>query len=160
MVVSDHCPAKHPLAKQPVTFGAELSGDSLTALIAELKRQNIPGLSLGSMQISDTDMGKLSTVSGLQILLLDQSDIEDTTLAKVKAFRGLKMLSLQGSHLTENALKVIKDFKTLSRLHLTGKSITNKELENIRDASGLTWLRLDDVGQISTASSICTASST
>lgn len=138
-------PAKGP-RKPAIEFGPELTGKPLAALIAEMRKSNIPGLALGPRTIGDDDLALIGSVSGLQTLILDHSRVGDSAIAKLKDFRSLRLLSLENSPVTDEGLKAIKDIKTLGRLHLGGKTIANKGLANLREAENLTWLRLNDVG--------------
>src|SRR5262249_3887318 len=118
-----------PKGKPAFTFDSKLTGDKLKTLIAEMKKQSIPGLALNYMQISDEDLGEFSKVPQLQTLLLTGNKVSDDGLDKLKDFRSLRFLALESTEVTDKGLEKLKNIKTLTRLHLAGPKITNKGME-------------------------------
>ena len=114
----------------------------LKKLIAEMKKQNIPGLANGYLKLGDEDLAKLAALPGLQRLLLTQTQVSNDGLEKLKDFRALNLLSLEGTPITSAGLKHLKDVKTLRTLYLSGSKIDNKAMESLREAKSLKSLRL------------------
>jgi RNA polymerase sigma factor (sigma-70 family) len=131
-----------PVKKPAVDFSAGLTGDALTKLIAEMKKQNIPGLGVGYMKMGDEDLAKLSAVPGLRTLVLTNTQVTDEGMEKLKKFSALNYLSLEGTNVTGSGFKHLEGVKTLRTLHLAGSKFDNKALENLREAKSLTTLRL------------------
>src|SRR5262249_39353741 len=69
-------PEDPPRVQQPrqprdaVVFGDKLTGKELKALVAEMKRQNVPGLLVEGMELTDADLAELKGVPGLRNLLI------------------------------------------------------------------------------------------
>jgi RNA polymerase sigma factor (sigma-70 family) len=125
-------------------FGTELTGNKLRALIAEMKKQSIPGLCVEGLKMGDAELAQLGGVKGLQTLLLSGTQVSDDGLGKLEGFRSLRFLGLENTEVTEKGVERLGDVKTLTRLHLAGRKITDKGLEALREAKSLQHLRLHD----------------
>jgi RNA polymerase sigma-70 factor (ECF subfamily) len=126
-------------------FAQGLTGEALTKLIAEMKKQAVPGLSVHFLKMGDSDLARLSDVPGLQTLLLSGTQISDEGLARLKDFRSLNFLALEDTGITHKGLAHLKNVKALRTLRLAGKKIDNKAMDALRECSKLTSLRLNRV---------------
>jgi RNA polymerase sigma factor (sigma-70 family) len=131
-----------PMPKPAVDFSAGLTGDALNKLIAEMKKQNIPGLEVGYLKMGDDDLAKLAGVPGLQRLLLTGTQVSNEGLEKLKDFPALNLLSLQATQITADGLAHLAGAKKLRTLYLGGSKIDNKSMEKLKDAKSLVHLRL------------------
>jgi RNA polymerase sigma-70 factor (ECF subfamily) len=120
----------------------KLTGEPLKKLVAEMKRQSIPGLSLYHMPIEPNDLAHLAAVPGLQTLLMTGNSLSDEALGKLEKFRALRFLVLESTAVTDKGLAQLKEVKTLARLHLAGDKIDDKALQSVREVKGLKRLRL------------------
>jgi RNA polymerase sigma factor (sigma-70 family) len=130
------------LARPALAFGPRLTGDSLKALVAQFKKQKVPGLAVCHLQISEADVALLAGLDGLRTLIFQGPSLDDRGVARLKGCKGLRFLALEGTDVRPEALEALAGLKTLARLHLAGPKVTNKALEGIKGARGLTWLRL------------------
>ena len=75
-----------------VNFGGKLTGKELKVLVAEMKKQSVPGLAVENLELTDADLAELKAVTGLETLLLrgPTINITDDGLKHLKAFRSLR----------------------------------------------------------------------
>ncbi len=125
-------------------FGQKLTGDDLKKLVAEMKKQSIPGLLVGEMELTDDDLGVLKQVTGLRTLLLRGGAIRISGdgLKHLKGLRSLSTLALDGTALADADLKEMEELKSLRRLHLGGSRIGDKGMAHLREMKKLRALRL------------------
>jgi RNA polymerase sigma-70 factor (ECF subfamily) len=131
------------LPKNAVDFSAGLTGDNLKKLVAEMKKQKVPGLCVPQhIKMEDQDLPRLATVANLRTLLLVGTPITDKGMEKLKTFQSLEFLALDGTRVTGKGLEHLAGCKMLRTLHLSGNKIDNKAMESLREAKSLTALRL------------------
>jgi hypothetical protein len=104
---------------------------------AEIKSQNIPGLSL-FRKATDGDLAHLKDLTGLRLLHLTETQITDAGLAHIQGLTGLQELVLQGTKVTDAGLARIQSLKALRVLDLYFTKVTDAGLAYIK---GLTQLR-------------------
>jgi internalin A len=123
----------------PGMFGAR----DLQALIPELKKQNVPGLSLENVALTDDDFAALRNVPGLQVLLLRTVPITDRSVPTLLSLKELRILGLEGTGMTAQGLASLKDLPALHTVRLGGKSITDAALKAVGGVKKLSTVRLD-----------------
>lgn len=119
-------------------------------LIREIDREEIPGLMLRGVEVTDSELKKLAGLARLRSLdlgLTGARPIRPITDAGWESLKGmaclgtmphLRALILSGTQITDAALEHIKSMTELQDLMLQGTSITDNGLEHLK---GLTKLR-------------------
>jgi hypothetical protein len=125
-------------------FGPKLTGMELKQLVAEMKKQAVPGLAVEDMELTDDDLAELKALNGLQTLLLRGPGIKvsDEGLKHLKGLRLLRNLGLEGTAVTDGGLKELQALRSLVRLRLGGARVTDKGMDHVRDLRNLKSLRL------------------
>src|SRR5262249_45754046 len=134
-------------------WGQTLAGDQLKALVAEMKKQNVPGLGLGNLHVDAVAIDALAKgVPGLQTLVCEGATIDDKGLTKLSGFGKLRLLRLESpaspallqpgaKAVTGAGLKALKDVKSLQRLELAGQ-LDDKAMEALAEVKSLRSLSL------------------
>jgi hypothetical protein len=102
----------------------------------EVEAQGIPGLIL--RDATDADLEHLKGLTGLQVLVLSDTQVTDAGLEHLKGLTGLQYLHLWGMRVTDAGLEHLKALTRLQVLVLSDTQVTDAGLEYLK---GLTALR-------------------
>jgi RNA polymerase sigma factor (sigma-70 family) len=122
----------------------KLTGKDLKALVAEMKKQSIPGLCIDNFEFTNDDLAELKELSDLKILLLRNNKVDDDGLKHVLSLKALKMLGLEKTGVTEKGLEKLKELKSLTTIRLEGDKFTDKAAADLKQVPTLTTLRLSN----------------
>jgi hypothetical protein len=127
-----------PAARPGVMMARPVFGkQELATVVAELKKQNIPGLCLEHCDIGDEELATLQTVPSLQTLLLRHTKVTDAGLKCLAEFPALHTLVLEGSEITDEGVAHLAKVKGLKVLHLANTKITDQAFDSLKDCAGL-----------------------
>ena len=117
--------------------------ERLTAEVAaEIKSQAVPGLDLGSTQVTDEELADLKGLTGLQNLNLNFTKVSDQGLVQLNDLAGLQNLNLASTHVTDAGVAQIKGLTQLQSLNLSSTKVTDVGLAHLK---GLTRLQTLDL---------------
>ena len=134
-------------------------------LLAEMRRNDIPGLRLGRdttdadlkhlagftdlefldvgwLAITDAGLEHLKGLTGLQRLDLNNTQITDAGLEYLKGLSGLRALNVSETKLTDTGLAYVKELTRLQQLDAADTQIADAGLEQLKDLTGLQQLDL------------------
>jgi RNA polymerase sigma factor (sigma-70 family) len=141
------------LPGMPGFAGAKLTGKDLQVLLAEMKKQQVPGLRVEHMELSDDDLALVvKELPNLRVLLLFNTKTSDAAIKHLGNLKHLHVLGLEGSEFTDKAIEeVAKLGLPLDTLRIGGSKVTNKGLSAIGDLKALrtlriTWTGIDKTG--------------
>jgi Leucine-rich repeat (LRR) protein len=97
----------------------------------------------GGRQVTDADIAKLKTLTGLHSLYLHGTGITDAAIADLAKIPGIRTLSLTNSRMTDQGVKQLSDIKGLEAVHLTGSKITDAGLKPLTELPNLRRLNLN-----------------
>lgn len=127
--------------------GGQLAGKDLQTLLAELKKQQVPGLRIEGMELTDDAVATVvKELPNLQVLLLYNTRTTDAAVKHLAALKNLRVLGLEGSEFTDKALAEVAKLTALDTLRLGGPKFTNKALSAVAEIKSLRTLRLTWTG--------------
>ncbi len=109
----------------------------LTTLVDELKKKDVPGLSIDHRDFLDEDLAALASLPALQTLLLHHTKITDAGLKCLADFPALRTLVLESEDLTDEGIAHLAKIKGLKVLHLAKVQITDKAFDSLKDCASL-----------------------
>ena len=98
-----------------------------------------PGVvvSIEGKKATDQDLGNLSVLKSVRVLVLDGTDIGDAGLTHLSELDNLKVLSLEYTKVSDAGLAHLKDLKKLRALDLKGTKITDAGLDSLKELKHL-----------------------
>lgn len=98
----------------------------------------------GNRDFSDTDMLRLTNMTDLKVLSLENTKVTDAGLKQLNKLENLENLNLNGTDITDAGLAHLKKLTNLKSLALSGTKVTSVGLANLEDLNNLTELYLFD----------------
>jgi RNA polymerase sigma factor (sigma-70 family) len=144
-------PGKAPNAKMPV-FGPKLTDKEMKALVAEIKKQSIPGLGIEyHPEFTDAELAQLKQLTALQTLVLRDTGVTDAGLKHLQNLKALQTLVIEDKGITGKGLEDVKNLTRLRTLQLSGPKIDDSSIQPLGQFSGLKtlrlrWTKIDDDG--------------
>jgi RNA polymerase sigma factor (sigma-70 family) len=124
-------------------FGTKLTQKELKALIAEVKKQSIPGLGIEYQpDFKDAELAQLKELTALQTLVLRDTGVTDAGLKHLQNLKALQTLIIEGKEITGEGLADLKNLTRLRALQLTGPKINDASVPLLGGLTGLKTLRL------------------
>ncbi|MFQ3651483.1 MAG: hypothetical protein SNJ75_14245 [Gemmataceae bacterium] len=138
-----------PKGKQPpagLGMDAGFQGEGLKNLLAEMRKQAIPGVSIFGQPIAPDDLEKLITVPGFKTLALQYNPhVTDEHLSRLSKSRDLSTLLIhQAEKLTDKGFASLASMPKLRTLSLMGVNVSDATLVALKDAPALQMLRLGE----------------
>lgn len=99
---------------------------------------------LGSMQITDADVGRLSVLSDLRELRLDGTDVTDAGLEQLRVLKSLESLSLEYTRITDAGLAHLIGLPRLKCLNINHTDVSDAGLIHLARMTNLKTLWLDE----------------
>jgi RNA polymerase sigma factor (sigma-70 family) len=133
-------------------FGMKLTQKELKALIAEIKKQSIPGLGIEyHPEFTDAELAQLKDLTALQTLVLRDTGVTDAGLKHVQNMKALQTLIIESKEITGKGLADLKNLTRLRTLQLSGPRIDDDCVAPLGELSGLKtlrlrWTKIDDDG--------------
>jgi hypothetical protein len=106
------------------------------------ERKPVAMVNLLDSDVTDNDLESLKGLTGLQQLLIDNTQISDNGLEHVKDITSLRVLTLSNTAVTDDGLTHLAGLTDLSMLYLGGTKITDAGLVSLRGLSNLQVLNL------------------
>lgn len=114
----------------------DLTGDGLTNLNG---MQNLKGIDIASLNLSNNDIASLSSLSGLTIGSLNVSNNNLTDLIGVESIQGLKSLNAESNYISNASC--LLNMHDLEYVNLSENLLSNN---NLTDISGISSTGLDN----------------
>jgi RNA polymerase sigma factor (sigma-70 family) len=134
-------------------IGGKLTGKELQTLLAEMKKQQVPGLRLENIELSDDDLATVvKELPNLQVLLLFNTKTTDAGVKHLAGLKNLRVLGLEGASFTDKALEELTKLPApLDTLRIGGSKITNNGFSAVGELKALrvlrvTWSSIDKTG--------------
>jgi hypothetical protein len=105
------------------------SADRLPKGSFEIRR-----IELKNARISDTDLEKLSDLTGLRYLGLYGTPVTDAGLQHLVRLQSLAELELSYTQVTDAGLIPLKTLNSLNKLYLTGTPVTDNGIEDFKNS--------------------------
>jgi hypothetical protein len=102
--------------------------------------RSLRSLGLGSMGVTDRDLGRLGALGSLRDLDLHLNPITDAGIADLKLLTNLESLSLDRTLVSDRGLGHLRALKKLTRLRLGSDGITDASVATLREMAGLRYL--------------------
>lgn len=83
---------------------------------------------------ADTEMARLSRLTNLESLFLNDTKVTDAGLPHLSNLANLETLSLEGTEVTDTGLAQLRGLTKLRFLYLAGTTITEKGIEQLKAA--------------------------
>ena len=109
----------------------------------------VVGVNLKHVKEVDASLEHLKGLTGLQKLILKDTEVTDDGIVYVKGLTNLEVLELSRTKVTDKGLVHLKGFTKLRRLDLGGTEVTDKGLERLKGLTSLETLSLENTSGVS-----------
>lgn len=105
-----------------VSYRSQFGDDSLDILASTT--DSLQELNLGSTQVTDEGIKKLSAHPAIEVIKLSETSVTDASLPELAKLKQLRVLNLYGTAVTDAGIKALEGHPTLKKIYLWQTKVT------------------------------------